>query len=278
MGEVAAAYVAGALSLEDAALIICTRSKLVKRTVGQGAMGAVELSIEDARRAIAGYEDRVSIAVSTSPTSTVPSGDPAALTEILEQLQARDVFCRMVKVDFASHSPQMDPLRAELMQALEEVQPHLASIPIYSTVLDSVADGSEFDALYWARNLREPVLFSASVQRLLDDGYETFVEVSAHPILLSGIQQGIHHAGHEGAVLASIRREEDEHTAMLRSLGLLYSSGYAIDWNRIYPERGANVSLPFTHGNDNAAGWSQEPTATINRNIRGFTQAREILC
>ena len=84
MGEVAAAYVAGALSLEDAALIICTRSKLVKRTIGQGAMASVELSIDDARRAIVGYEDRVSIAVSTSPTSTVLSGDPAALAEILE--------------------------------------------------------------------------------------------------------------------------------------------------------------------------------------------------
>jgi phthiocerol/phenolphthiocerol synthesis type-I polyketide synthase C len=245
MGEVAAACVAGALSLEDAALIICTRSKLVKRTVGQGAMASIELSIEDARRAIAGYEDRVSIAVSTSPASTVLSGDPAALTAILEQLQGRDVFCRMVKVDFASHSPQMEPLRAELLQALEDLQPQLASVPIYSTVLDAVADGSELDALYWARNLREPVLFSASVQRLLQDGCDTFLEISAHPILLSGIQQGIHHSKIEGAVLASIRREEDEHTVMLRSLGLLYSSGYAIDWNRIYPERGvAKVALP----------------------------------
>jgi acyl transferase domain-containing protein/acyl carrier protein len=244
MGEVAAAYVAAALSLEDAALIICKRSSLVKRTVGQGAMASVELSIEDARRAIAGYEDRVSIAVSTSPASTVLSGDPAALAEILAQLQSRDVFCRMVKVDFASHSPQMDPLRGELLQALEEVRPHLASMPIYSTVLDTVADGSEFDALYWARNLREPVLFSSSVQRLLEDGYDTFLEISAHPVLLSGIQQGIHHAGIKGAVLASIRREEDEHAAMLRSLGLLYSSGYAMDWSRIYPERGEFVSLP----------------------------------
>jgi acyl transferase domain-containing protein/acyl carrier protein len=244
MGEVAAAYVAGALSLEDAALIICTRSKLVKRTVGQGAMASVELSFEDARRAIAGYEDRVSIAVSTSPTSSVLSGDPTALTEILEQLQARDVFCRMVKVDFASHSPQMDPLRAELLQALEEVQPQLASVPIYSTVLDSVADGPELDAAYWARNLREPVLFSASIQQLLQDGYDTFLEISAHPILLSGIQQCIHHSETEGAVLASIRREEDEHTVMLRSLGLLYSSGYPIDWNCIYPERGAKIALP----------------------------------
>jgi len=244
MGEVAAAYVAGALSLEDAALIICTRSKLVKRTVGQGAMASVELSIEDARRAIAGYEDRVSIAVSTSPTSTVLSGDPTALAEILEQLKSRDIFCRMVKVDFASHSPQMDPLRGELLHALEEVLPHTASVPIYSTVLDSVANGSEFDALYWARNLREPVLFSGSVQRLLEDGYDTFLEISAHPILLSGIQQGLHHSGVAGAVLASIRREEDEHTAMLRSLGQLYSSGYAMDWSRIYPERGECVRLP----------------------------------
>ncbi len=244
MGEVAAAYVAGALSLEDAALIICKRSHLVKRTVGQGAMASVELSIEDARRAIVGYEDRVSIAVSTSPASTVLSGDPAALAEILAQLQSRDIFCRMVKVDFASHSPQMDPLRPELLQALEEVQPHLASVPIYSTVLNSVADGSEFDALYWTRNLREPVLFSASVQRLLEDGYDTFLEISAHPILLSGIQQGLHHSGKEGTVLASIRREEDEHTAMLRSLGLLYSSGYTVDWSRIYPERGERVRLP----------------------------------
>src|ERR1700722_20271919 len=150
----------------------------------------------------------------------------------------------MVKVDFASHSPQMDPLRGELSKALEEVLPHFASVPIYSTVLNSVADGSEFEALYWARNLREPVLFSGSVQRLLEDGYDTFLEISAHPILLSGIQQGLHHTGKEGIVLASIRREEDEHTAMLRSLGLLYSSGCAIDWNRIYPERGAEVRLP----------------------------------
>ena len=244
MGEVAAAYVAGALSLEDAALIICKRSSLVKRTVGQGAMASVELSIEDARRAIVGYEDRVSIAVSTSPTSTVLSGDPAALAEILAQLQSRDIFCRMVKVDFASHSPQMDPLRPELLQALEEVSAHIASVPIYSTVLNSVADGSEFDALYWTRNLREPVLFSGSVQRLLEDGYDTFLEISAHPVLLSGIQQGLHHSGKEGTVLASIRREEDGHTAMLRSLGLLYSSGYSVDWSRIYPERGEFVRLP----------------------------------
>ena len=164
MGEVAAAHVAGVLSLEDAARIICRRSALVKRTIGQGAMAAVELSMEEARRVLAGYEDRVSIAASNSYTSTVLSGDPAALETILDQLRRQDIFCRMVKVDFASHSPQMDPLRADLLQALEGLDPRPASVPIYSTVTGTEGSELEFDALYWVRNLREPVLFSTAVR------------------------------------------------------------------------------------------------------------------
>ena len=225
MGEVAAACVAGALSLEDAVRVICHRSRLFKRTIGQGAMAAVELSIEEARRVLAGYEDRVSIAASNGPTSTVLSGDPAALAAILDRLQRRDIFCRMVKVDFASHSPQMEPLRADLLQALEGLGPRPVSLPIYSTVTGKVSHGPEFDALYWARNMREPVLFSTAVQRLLEDGHDIFLEISPHPILLSAMQQGIHHLGQEGAVLPSLRREEDERTVMLGSLGALYSSG-----------------------------------------------------
>jgi len=111
MGEVAAAHVAGALSLDEAARIICRRSGLVKRTIGRGAIAAVELSLEDARRALIGYEDRVSIAASNSHFSTILSGDPAALEAILDRLRGQDIFCRTVKVDFAAHSPQMDPLR-----------------------------------------------------------------------------------------------------------------------------------------------------------------------
>ena len=137
MGEVAAACVAGALSLEDAARIICQRSRLIRPTIGHGAMAAVELSLEDAQRALAGYEDRVSVAASNSPISTVLSGDPAALETILDRLRGRDIFCAMVKVDFASHSPQMEPLRADLLRALEGLEPRPVTIPIYSTVTGS---------------------------------------------------------------------------------------------------------------------------------------------
>ncbi len=245
MGEIAAAYVADALSLEDAARIICHRSRLVRRVVGQGAMAAVELSMEETRGVLAGYEDRVSVAASNSPTSTVLSGDPAALEAILDQLRRRDIFCGMVKVDFASHSPQMDPLRADLLQALEGLAPQPSSMPIYSTVTGMVSGGLEFEARYWARNLREPVLFSAAVQQLLEDGHDIFLEISPHPILLSGIQQGLHHLGHEGAVVASMRRDEEARTAMLGSLGALYTLGYPVDWSLVHPAGGRCVRLPL---------------------------------
>jgi acyl transferase domain-containing protein len=245
MGEVAAAHVAGALSLEDAVRLICHRSRLVKPTIGQGAMAAVELSMEEARRVLVGCEDRVSIAVNNSPTSTVLSGDPATLDAILDQLQRQDIFCRAVKVDFASHSPQMDPLRTDLLLALEGLEPRSASVPIYSSVTGMVSNGLELEALYWGRNLREPVLFSTAVQRLLEDGHDIFLEISPHPILLSAIQQGMHHFGLEGAVLPSARREEEDHTVMLGSLGALYALGYPVDWSRTYPAGGRCVRLPF---------------------------------
>ena len=244
MGEVAASCVAGALSLEDAVRVICRRSRLIRPTIGKGAMAAVELSIEEARRALAGYEDRVSVAASNGPSSTILSGEPAALKAILDRLRGQDIFCGMLKVDFASHSPQMDPLRADLLRTLDVLKPRPASLPIYSTVTGKVSDGTELGALHWVKNLREPVLFSTAVQLLLEDGHDTFLEVSPHPVLLSAIQQGIHHLGREGVLLPSLRREEDEHSVMLGSLGALYALGYSVDWARIHPAASRCVQLP----------------------------------
>ncbi len=245
LGEVAAACVAGSLSLEDGARVICRRSRLIKPAVGHGAMAAAELSVEEARRVLVGYEDRVSIAASNSPTSTVLSGDPAALTAILDQLRRRDIFCRLVKVDFASHSPQMDPFRADLLQCLEGLKPQPASVPIYSTVTGTVSHGLEFEALYWTKNLRQPVLFSNAVARLMEDGHDIFLEISPHPILLSSIRQGFHNLRREGTVLPSLRREESEQGVMLGSLGSLYTLGHSVDFSRIYAAGGRCVRLPL---------------------------------
>ncbi len=244
MGEVAAAHVADALSLEDAVRIICRRSKVLRRVSGQGAMALVELSLPEAEAAIQGFEDRLSVAVSNSPRSTVLSGDPRALDEVAARLTREGVFCRMVKVDVASHSPQMDPLLGEIRESLAELSPRAARIPMYSTVTGAVSAGPELTAEYWSRNLRAPVLFSRSVQRLVEQDYTLFVEMSPHPILVSAIEEALRQGEHAGAALPSFRREQEERRELLLSLGALYAHGYTVDWRRLYPSGGRCVPLP----------------------------------
>ncbi|WP_155797909.1 acyltransferase domain-containing protein, partial [Sorangium cellulosum] len=181
MGEVAAAHVAGALRLEDAVAIICRRSRLLRRISGQGEMAVVELSLAEAEQALSGYEARLSVAVSNSPRSTVLSGEPAALGQVLVALEAKGVFCRRVKVDVASHSPQVEPLREELVAALAELQPRQGAVPMRSTVTGALVSGAELDAGYWADNVRQPVRFAEAVQALAESGHALFVEMSPHP-------------------------------------------------------------------------------------------------
>lgn len=244
MGEVAASHIAGGLSLRDAARIICRRSKLLRRVSGQGAMALVELSSDGASEELRGREDAISIAVSNSPRSTVLSGDPDALEAVLSALEARGVFCRRIKVDVASHSPQMDPLRPDLLAALQELSPRECQIPMYSTVHGEPMRGTALDADYWVSNLREPVLFSRSVERALDDRHELFVEISPHPILLPAIQERLLSGDTGGAALPSLRRNEDERHSLLESLCALYSHGYPVAWERFHPRGGRCVRLP----------------------------------
>jgi acyl transferase domain-containing protein/NADPH:quinone reductase-like Zn-dependent oxidoreductase/acyl carrier protein len=235
MGEVAAAHVAGILSLEDAAKLICGRSRIMRRISKQGGMAVIGLPMGEARLAIAGYEDRLAIAVSNSPTATVISGDSAALEVVLTTLEQREVFCRRVKVDVASHSPQVDVLRDDLYHLLAELQPRQSTIPLFSTVTNAQVDGLELDATYWVRNLREPVLFSSTIQHLLADAYDTFVEISSHPILTGAIQQCIQHFAGNGHVFSSLHGEEDERTVLLETLAGLYTLGLPIAWSVLYP-------------------------------------------
>jgi acyl transferase domain-containing protein len=244
MGEIAAAYVAGALSLDDATRVICRRSRLLRRKSGQGMMAVVEVPLETAREIIAGYEDRVAIAVSNSCVSTVLSGDAAALREIVGRLQERDIFCKAVKVDVASHSPQMDDLSGELLEALDGMRPRAARIPLYSTVRGGLAQGLEMGPAYWVANLREPVLFSTAVDELMASGHDLFIEISPHPILLGALQQASRHSGKTALALPSLRREEGERAVLLGSLGALHTAGVAIEWNRLYPDGMTCQELP----------------------------------
>ncbi|MGW0827184.1 acyltransferase domain-containing protein [Streptomyces sp. NPDC002845] len=244
MGEVAAAHVAGVLSIEDAARIICLRSRLLRRTSGQGAMLAVELTMEEAREILVGRESAVSVAVNNSPRSTVLSGDREVLTEIAGQLEGREVFCRWVKVDVASHSPQMDPLRPDLLAALEGLAPSPGTVPVYSTVTGAVTDGMRMTESYWVDNLREPVLFGDQVARLVQEGVHAFVEMSPHPILLPAVEQVAAEIGGGATVLPSLRRNENERDTLLASLGRLHVLGAATRVDRALTPARRRRKLP----------------------------------
>lgn len=244
LGEVAAAHVAGALSLEEAVRVSFHRGRLMQRATGLGKMATVELSLDEARRVLVGYEDRLSIAAINSPTFTVLSGEPAALDEVLGALQQKTIFCRVLRVNCASHSPQMEPLQEELLQALKDIEPRAASLPIFSTVTGEVGDGRDFGAAYWARNIREPVRFAAAVQGLLQQKHEVYLELSPHPLLSAALSQCLSGSSSGSTVLSSLRHGEEERSAMLGSLGALYALGHPVDWTKLYPSGGRCVPLP----------------------------------
>lgn len=244
MGEVAAAFVAGALSIEHAAMIICRRSRLLRGLSGQGAMALVELTLPNAEKALAGYEGRLSVAVSNGPQSTVIAGDPAALDEVSSRLEQDGIFCRRVKVDIASHSPQMDPLRSDLLHALALVSPKIAELPMYSTVTGERVRGDELTATYWADNLRKPVLFSKVAAQCIAEKHTIFLELSPHPILTSSIEENLREAKVDGLALASVRRAQDERKQALSSLGALFTRGVRVGWKSFFPNGGRVVPLP----------------------------------
>ncbi|MGH2350510.1 MAG: acyltransferase domain-containing protein, partial [Chloroflexota bacterium] len=247
MGEVAAAHVAGALSLEAACAIICTRSRLLRQVSGRGAMAVVDLPVDAAREAIAGCADRLAIAASNSPRSTVLSGDPEALGTVLAALERREVFCKPVKVDVASHSPQMDPLCEQLPSLLGAVQPSRTRLPLCSTVTGQVCRGPELTADYWAHNLRQCVQFARVIQDLAGQGSQAFLEISPHPILSHAIEECVSPASGPArppVVLPSLRREEAARAVLLNSLGALYALGQDVAWPSVAGRPRRVVSLP----------------------------------
>lgn len=162
------------------------------------------------------------------------SGDPDPLAAIVTTLRADGVFCRQVQVDYASHAPQIEPLRPDLLDALDGLRPRSGQVPIHSTVVDRVVDGAGFDAEYWADNLSRPVRFDAAVRAALADRRPAvFVEVSPHPILGFAIEDGIADASAQASLVVSLRRGEPEYATMLSGLAAVYAAGGRVAFDRV---------------------------------------------
>ncbi|HUC97182.1 MAG TPA: acyltransferase domain-containing protein, partial [Candidatus Polarisedimenticolaceae bacterium] len=244
VGEVAAAHIAGALRLEDAVRVIFHRGRCMDLASSKGKMVAVGLSMSDAQRAIRGYEDVVSIAAINSPSSATLSGEAQALEQISQTLDAQGVFCRFLRVNYAFHSPQMEPVRDELLKSLDRLEVQRTVLPLISTVTGRPAEDGQCDKYYWWRNVRESVRFAEAVDWLSERGFDLFVELSPHPILAGSVSECLLQHRRQGTAVPSLRRQEEERATMLASLGTLYTLGYPVEWRKLWPRGGRSVHLP----------------------------------
>lgn len=242
VGEIAAAYVAGVLTLEDAIRVVFHRSRLQELTAGAGKMVAIGLSEHEVRQQLQAYGDRITLASVNSPHAVTLSGKVEALQQLVDQLEAQEVFCRFLDLDYAFHSPAMDPIQAELLDALHGLQARPATISFVSTVTGGELAGPECGADYWWKNIRCPVQFEAGMQRLIEEGSTVFLEVGPHPVLVNYMRECL--AERNGHTLFSLRRKEEEYTTLLNTLGSLYTLGFPISWEALTQE-GKLVPLPL---------------------------------
>ncbi|MEU4252337.1 type I polyketide synthase [Amycolatopsis sp. NPDC026612] len=226
-GEIAAAVVAGALSLEDGARVVALRSKAILALAGGGGMVSVAAPLEAVEARLTGG---LSIAAVNGPAAVVVSGEPGALDTLIAACEADGVRAKRIPVDYASHSAQVEQLRAELLDVLAPIRPRTGDIAFFSTVTGTWLDGAELDAGYWYTNLRETVRLDIAVTALAAEGFGTFVESSPHPVLTTAIGEtdGVE-------ALGSLRRDDGGYERFLRSLGEAHVRGVAVDWTPAVP-------------------------------------------
>ncbi|WP_189307858.1 type I polyketide synthase, partial [Streptomyces cinerochromogenes] len=265
-GEIAAACVAGALSLEDAARIVAVRSQVIAgELAGRGGMASVALSEADAVARIAAWDGRVEVAAVNSPTSVVVAGDAEALDEALAVLEADGVRVRRVAVDYASHTRHVEAIEGALAEAFADVRSQAPLVPFFSTVTGEwVREAGVLDGGYWYRNLRSQVRFGPAVAALLAEGHTVFVESSAHPVLVQPVNEIFDEAAADKVRLravagGSLRREEGGPRRLLASMAELFVKGVAVDWTGVLPAaaRDADVDLP-TYAFDRQHFWLRE--------------------
>jgi phthioceranic/hydroxyphthioceranic acid synthase len=261
MGETAAAVVAGALSLEDGVRVICRRSKLMATIAGSAAMASVEmpaLAVQSELTAL-GVDDVV-VAVVSSPQSTVVAGSAESIRKLVAAWEQRDVMAREVAVDVASHSPQVDPILAELTEVLADLSPQAPQVPYYSATLFDPRERPACNAGYWADNLRHTVRFSAAVRAALDDGYRVFAELSPHPLLTHAVEQTAASIGMPVAALAGLRREQPLPLGLRGLLTDVYAAGAAVDFSVPYPQ-GRLVEAPLPAWSHRFLSHDRDPAA-----------------
>ncbi|MFN3005340.1 sulfolipid-1 biosynthesis phthioceranic/hydroxyphthioceranic acid synthase [Mycolicibacterium wolinskyi] len=245
LGEAAAAVVAGALSLEDGARVVCRRSRLMSKVAGTGATASVELPAQQVLSELMarGIKDVV-VAVVASPESTVVAGAAATVRDLVAAWEERGVLAREVPTDVAFHSPQVDPILPELKDSLKDLQPMTPTIPFYSATSFDPHELPAFDARYWTDNCRRMVRFATAVQAALEDGHRVFAELSPHPLLVRALEQTARSVDVPLAAVAGMRREQPLPHGLRNFVADTHSTGASVDFSVLYPQ-GELIDAPL---------------------------------
>ncbi|WP_278262586.1 type I polyketide synthase [Nocardia sp. AG03] len=234
VGEVAAAYVTGMLSLRDAVLVSYHRARLQATTAGTGGMLAVGLG-PDAVREMLTADDTVDIAAINSPSAVTLAGAVDRLDEIAESLTEQGVFARRLTVEVPYHSALMDPILEELRGVLAGLTVAEPRVPLYSTVTGAPVTGDGWDAEYWCANVRNPVRFADAIGAVVRAGHRVFLEVGPHPVLGANIREILIGTGEVGTSVATLHRKQRDTHSMRQVLADLYAAG-ALDVNALFTE------------------------------------------
>jgi acyl transferase domain-containing protein/acyl-CoA synthetase (AMP-forming)/AMP-acid ligase II/acyl carrier protein len=262
-GEIAAAHVAGALSLDDAARVVALRSQALAELAGAGGMVSIAVAGHELEQLLARWEGRLSVAAFNGPLATVIAGDPPALGELLAACDARGVRARTIPVDYASHSVHVESIRERLLQSLAPIRPRSGEVPFLSTAAGEPLDTARLDAHYWYRALREPVRFTQATRALVRDGCCTFIEVSPHPVLTTAVQETAEDEspGADIAAIGSLRRGEGGVQRFMISLAEAFVHGVDVAWPAVFPwRRGRRIDLP-TYAFERERYWLAPPAA-----------------
>jgi acyl transferase domain-containing protein/thioesterase domain-containing protein/NADP-dependent 3-hydroxy acid dehydrogenase YdfG len=253
-GEIAAAVMAGVLTLEEGAHVVAARGQALSELAASegGGMLSVAITSHDAEQLIAAADGQLAIAAVNGPRSVVISGDRSALGDLQARLTADGVRAREIPVGYASHSAQVEPVRDRLLAELASLKPRPGTIPFYSAVTGGRLDGEQLDVGYWYRNLRQPVLFDQVTRQLLESGHTVLVEVCPHPVLTASIEETLDDLGQlaDVVVTGTLAREQPGPACFLTSLAGLYVRGLPVTWQPVFPAGARAVDLPtyaFAH-------------------------------
>ncbi|MHC5908981.1 type I polyketide synthase, partial [Streptomyces sp. S6] len=261
-GEVAAAVVAGALSLEDGARVAALRSRTLTALSGRGGMVSVAEPGAAVRTRLANWPGRIDVAALNGPAATVVAGDDDALDELLAACERDGVRARRVAVDYASHSAHVTAVETELRTLLAPLTPRQGTSAFYSTVTAERLDTTRLDAGHWYRNLRHTVRFEETTRALLADGHTLFIEVSPHPVLTHALQDTLDDAEATAAVTGTLRRDTDGPRRFTEALAEAHAHGAPVDFTALLAGTGARRTDLPTHAFHRTRHWLDRPTPT----------------